>query len=381
MDLSKALELIEGDLREVPNLRKLRYDDPRYDLWYYKVSDILKAAFGPESDEYKRFIESWQPGKRRAGTLFKLQKWYNQKLTRRVAALLSILKKYELLGEEAIRSEEVKLPKSSVICEAKTPKEKIKQLKQFLRELEKFRRLQIADGDSRQDPELEKLRIKLIRKSAQIKELILPDGGQLIFTQFKEDFDVFDTAFTEPLYPWGLASQWHAAVNVLIQKTNETIGKLEVISTPEVLREAIYRSDTPYDAYKDIRMIITLATKKLIIIDPYVDASVVTLLENVHSDVEIQVLTRKMKGDFQLAAQKFGEQREKAGHGNLEVRKDRGAFHDRFIVADDNFFHIGASIKDAGTKVSVINEIEDSRNKSVLMEIISKSWDAGEKVL
>lgn len=378
MDLSRALELIEGALREVPNLRKLRYDGGRYDLWCYKVIDILKLGFGADSDEYKRFAESVKPEKH-VGTLFELQRWYNQKLTKRAAALLSILEKYKLVKEDVVHSK-AESPKAAITRGGKKTKE-IKQLKQFLREIEKFRQLQIAAGDSRQDSELEKLRTKLVRKSAQIREIICPPSGRLVFTQFNEDFDAFDTAFTKPIYPWGIATQWHAAVNLLIQKINETIGKLRTVSTSEVLREAVYPSDTPYSAYKDIRDIISLAVKRLIIIDPYVDANVITLLENVQPGVEIQVLTRNMQGDFQLAAQKFKEQWEKAGQGKIEVRKDRGAFHDRFIVADNNFFHIGASIKDAGAKVFAINELEDPRTKSMLTEIICKSWDTAERVL
>ena len=286
-----------------------------------------------------------------------------------------------MLGKEAIHSEVVEPQKPSVTHEEKTPKEEVEQLKQFLQELEKFRELQIAAGDERLDPELDKLRTKLVRKSAQMKELLLPHGGQLILTQFNEDFDAFDTAFTEPIYPWGIATQWHAAVNCLIQKTNETIGKLEMMSTQDGLREAVYSSGTPYDAYKDIKGIISLATKKLVVVDPYVDGTVVTLLENVQPGVEIQVLTRNMQGDFRLAVQKFTQQREMATQGSLEVRQDKGSFHDRLIVADDNFFHLGASIKDAGTKVCATNRIEDSRNKSVLGESIRKAWGAAEKVL
>jgi hypothetical protein len=380
MDLSKTLGLIEDALREVPSLRKLHYNNAEYDLWLYKVADILKAGFGAESDEYKRFTESVKPEKR-TGTQWQLQTWYDRRLTKRAAALLSIIRKYELLGKEAIHPEVVEPQKSFAIRGEKTPKGKIGQLKQFLRELEKFRQLQIAAGDERLDPELNKLRTKLVRESAQMKELLLPQGGQLILTQFNEDFDAFDTAFTEPIYPWGIATQWHAAVNSLIQKTNEVIGKLEMMSPSDALREVVYSGGTPYEAYKGIREIISLATKKLTLVDPYVDGTVVTLLENVQPSVKIQVLTRKVRGDFQLAAQKFKQQRETAGQGSLEVRQDKGDFHDRFIVADDNFFHLGASIKDAGTKVCAINEIEDSHNKSVPGENIRKAWDVAAKVL
>jgi len=380
MDLSKTLELIEDALREVPNLQKLRYDNAEYDLWRYKVVDILKAGFGPESDEYKRFVESIKP-KKRAGTQRELQSWYNRRLTKRAAALLSIIQKYELLGKEAVYPEALEPQKSSVTHKEKTPKEKVKQLKQFLQELRKFRQLQISVGDSTQDLKLERLRTKLVRESAQMRWVISPSDGKLLFEHLGKVFDAFDSAFAEPVFPFGLTTQWHYAVNVLIQKTNEAIGKLEGVSTPEILKEAIYSSGKPYDAYKDIKDIIILAANKLIIVDPYVDGSVVTLFENAKPGVAIQVLTRKMQGDFQLAAQKLKQQREMAGQGSLETRLDKKSFHDRFIVSDDKFFHLGASIKDAGIQVFAINEIEDSRNKSVLRENIRKAWDAAEKML
>jgi len=168
------------------------------------------------------------------------------------------------------------------------------------------------------------------------------------------------------------------ALKSIIQKY-EILGK--TVPTSKVPSEAVYSSGTPYDAYKDIKDIIILAANKLIIVDPYVDGTVVTLLENAKPSAAIQVLTRKIQGDFQLAAQKFKQQREMAGQGSLEMRRDKKSFHDRFIVSDDKFFHLGASIKDAGIKVFAINEIEDSRNKSVLGENIRKAWDAAEKVL
>jgi len=388
MDRTRAMELLKECLEEIPRLKELHHDNQECKLWIDKSLDIINEAIDEgafNENDKMRFLRgqtlhldwSWID----EASDKTEQNYYLTSLVTYETALKSIIQKYELLGEEAVHSEVVKLPKSSASPKVKTPKEKVKQLKQFLRELDKFRQLQIAAGDERLDPELDKLRTKLVRKSAQMKGLILPHGGQLIFTQFNEDFDAFDTAFTKPIYPWGLATQWHAAVDVIMQKTNETIGKLEMISTPDALREVVYPSGTPYDAYKQIKEIIALATKKLIIVDPYVDNSNVTLLENAQPGVEIQVLTRKMQGDFQLVAQKFKKQREMAGQGSVEVCKDRGAFHDRFIVADDNFFHMGASIKDAGAKVFAINEIEDSRNKRMLMESIYKAWDAAEKVL
>ena len=167
------------------------------------------------------------------------------------------------------------------------------------------------------------------------------------------------------------------ALKSIVQKY-EILG--ETVSRPEVSREAIYPGGTPYDAYKDIRDELTAATRKLIIVDPYVDSTLFNMLENVQPGVEIQVLTRKMQGDFQLAGQKFKEQREKAQQGTLEVRKS-GKLHDRFVFADDKFFHLGASIKDAGTKMCAMSEFEGSDTKSKLSETISGYWAEAEIVL
>lgn len=125
---------------------------------------------------------------------------------------------------------------------------------------------------------------------------------------------------------------------------------------------------------KDIRGIISEASTELMIVDPYVDSTIFELLKNAQPTVQIQVLTRHMEGDFQLAGKKFKEQREKSGGSALTVRTEGGDFHDRFIVADGRVFHLGASIEDAGKKVFAMSEIEASRNKEVLIENISKSW-------
>lgn len=87
-----------------------------------------------------------------------------------------------------------------------------------------------------------------------------------------------------------------------------------------------------------------------------------------------------MKGDFQLAGQKFKEQREKSQQGAVEIRKS-GKFHDRFIVADGKVFHIGASIKDAGEKACFMSEVEGADIKTTLKKAISAYWDEAEIVL
>jgi len=270
--------------------------------------------------------------------------------------------------------------------------ELIKELGQFHDGFDRYRQLVLNREEEMRKPggtilgnwevQIQQLRLELERKYGRLKPIIEKHGSptRVLLQGGRYECEAFTSALGS-YKVFGLEAL-EVVMDTAIAAINTTIGSLEkVLESEQVPLEAIYPSGTPYNAYKDIKDIIILAANKLIIVDPYVDGSVVTLFENAKPSVAIQVLTRNMQGDFQLAAQKFKQQREKAGHGSLEVRKDKGDFHDRFIVADEKFFHVGASIKDAGTKVFAINEIEDSLNKSVLGENISKAWDAAEKVL
>ncbi len=365
MDRARAVELLKEYLNEIPHLKELHHDNQEIQLWENKVLDVIKA--GLDADDVGRFLAGQQLLAVSSLTPDDdLQKHYLENVNSSETALKSIIQRYE-------------------ITEMDTSKQKLlTELEQFYDELVSYKQLVLVPEERRVAADLEAkfqtLRKELERKYGSLKAVIEKYGSStsVLLQGGQHKYEAFTSAFSYTLFsPEAL----EIVMDTAIAAVNTAIGKLEALSTPEVLREAVYPSGTPYDAYKDIRDIISLAIKRLIIIDPYVDASVITLLENVHSGVEIQVLTRKMQGDFRLAAQKFKEQREKAGQGSLEVHEDKSAFHDRFIVADSKFFHLGASIKDAGEKVCAISEIEDSSNKSLLMGSISKSWDAAEKVL
>jgi hypothetical protein len=257
----------------------------------------------------------------------------------------------------------------------------IQELKKFYTQLRRFRDLveelhtkQMDTGSA--ERQRESIREELVRKSGKLKPIVVRLTGKQYGQVFNEVFDVW----TEALGVSPIPSRQIWSLRALTDNVNEAIGKLEGVSTPEILKEAIYPSDTPYDAYKNIKEIISLATKKLIVVDPYVDGTVVTLLENVQPKVQIQILTRNMKGDFELTGQKFKEQREKAQQGTLEIRKS-GKLHDRFIVADEKAFQIGASLKDAGAKMCAINEFKGSDIKTMLKKIISGYWAEAEIVL
>lgn len=97
-----------------------------------------------------------------------------------------------------------------------------------------------------------------------------------------------------------------------------------------------------------------MASKKILIIDNYIDDSVLKILTKKNKNVEVVILTSEKSNIQKNDIQKFNRE-----YQNLKISKTN-KFHDRFIVIDNNeMYHLGASIKDLGKKCFGINKIED----------------------
>ena len=128
----------------------------------------------------------------------------------------------------------------------------------------------------------------------------------------------------------------------------------------ENIKQRIFFEGQIYDAYSLIIDIIKKANKKILIIDNYIDDSVLKMLTKKNNNVEVVILTSDKSNIQKLDIQKFNKE-----YPLLKVAKTN-KFHDRFIVIDNKeMYHLGASIKDLGKKCFGINKIED-------LEIINK---------
>ncbi len=100
--------------------------------------------------------------------------------------------------------------------------------------------------------------------------------------------------------------------------------------------------------------IIKKANKKILIIDNYVDDSILKMLTKKKNNVEVVILTSNNSNIQNIDIQKFNKE-----YPTLKVAKIN-KFHDRFIVlGNKEMYHLGASIKDLGKKCFGINKIED----------------------
>ena len=141
------------------------------------------------------------------------------------------------------------------------------------------------------------------------------------------------------------------------KKFNEVFNQLQL---EENIKQKIFFEGQIYDAYSLIIDIIKKANKKILIIDNYIDDSVLKMLAKKNNNVEVVILTSDKSNIQQIDVQKFNKE-----YPKLKVAKTN-KFHDRFIVIDNGeMYHLGASIKDLGKKCFGINKIED-------VEIIEK---------
>ena len=135
------------------------------------------------------------------------------------------------------------------------------------------------------------------------------------------------------------------------KKFNEVFNQLQV---EENIKQKIFLEGQIYDAYSLIIDIIKKANKKILIIDNYIDNSVLKMLTKKNNNVEVVILTSEKSNIQQIDIQKFNKE-----YPILKVAKTN-KFHDRFIIIDnEEMYHLGASIKDLGKKCFGINKIED----------------------
>ena len=119
-------------------------------------------------------------------------------------------------------------------------------------------------------------------------------------------------------------------------------------------KQSIFFDGQVYDAYSLIIDIIKKAKQKILLIDNYIDDSILKMLSKKNKDVEVVILTLQNSNLTKLDINKFNKQ-----YPTLKVAITN-KFHDRFIVIDNKeLYHIGASLKDLGKKCFAISRIED----------------------
>ena len=109
-------------------------------------------------------------------------------------------------------------------------------------------------------------------------------------------------------------------------------------------KQGVFYNGQVYDAYTFVSDLIKSAKKRIILIDNYVDETVLTLLDKRENCVSAVIYTQQISRHFQLDIDRHNAQ-----YAPIDVETFRLS-HDRFLCIDDDVYHIGASIKDLGKK-------------------------------
>lgn len=132
----------------------------------------------------------------------------------------------------------------------------------------------------------------------------------------------------------------------------------------EEFKQKIFFGGQIYDAYSLIIDIIKTARNKILIIDNYINDSVLKMLAKKNKEVEVVILTSKNTELSKLDINKFNGQ-----YPTLKLAITNH-FHDRFMVIDDKeLYHIGASLKDLGKKCFAISKVENQE----MIDLIKKA--------
>lgn len=125
------------------------------------------------------------------------------------------------------------------------------------------------------------------------------------------------------------------------KRIDEVFKKLDA-NIPPV--QGIFYDGQVFDAYHFVSDLMRKAKQSIVLIDNYVDDTVLTLLDKREDGVTATIYTQRISNQFQLDVDRHNTQ-----YPHIEIKQFNKA-HDRFLLIDDEVYHIGASIKDLGKK-------------------------------
>ena len=122
-------------------------------------------------------------------------------------------------------------------------------------------------------------------------------------------------------------------------------------------QQGIFFDGQIFDAYTFVNERIREAKEQIILIDNYINDSVLTMLDKRQEGVYAKIYTKKLSTQLQLDIEKHNAQ-----YAPIEILEfDRA--HDRFLCIDETVYHVGASIKDLGKKWFAFNRMEWSTSE------------------
>ena len=145
----------------------------------------------------------------------------------------------------------------------------------------------------------------------------------------------------------------HERFERLENRVAETEKKIDFFvhtSLPPV--QGIFFEGQIFDAYVFASDLIKSAKKSIILIDNYINETVLLLLSKRQAKISAKIYTKQISSQLELDLTRHNAQYESI------TMCESSNFHDRFLIIDNTVYHIGASLKDLGKKLFAFSKME-----------------------
>ena len=127
--------------------------------------------------------------------------------------------------------------------------------------------------------------------------------------------------------------------------------------------QGIFYDGQIFDAYLFVTELIKKAAHQIVLIDNYIDETVLTMLDKRSTAVTATIYTQRISQQLNLDIEKHNSQ-----YNPIEIKEFNKA-HDRFLIVDEEVYHIGASLKDLGKKWFAFSLLKDITAEELLSKI------------
>ena len=155
---------------------------------------------------------------------------------------------------------------------------------------------------------------------------------------------------------------------LLMERQDKTENHIESIFNAlakyELPKQNIFFDGQLFDAHILISTLIESAENRIVLIDNYIDESVLMLLSKRKANVSAKIYTLQVSRTFRQDIQSYNSQ-----YPPIDVVQYTKA-HDRFLIIDDKVYHVGASVKDLGKKLCAVSLLTCINANEMLNRIV-----------
>lgn len=138
-----------------------------------------------------------------------------------------------------------------------------------------------------------------------------------------------------------------------VTKLREHVNKIDglIVSKQIKIKQGVFYNGQIFDAYIFVNDLLKSAKKEVVLIDNYIDDTILILFSK-YSNINFTIATKSISKQLKLDIEKYNAQ-----YKNLQIKTTKN-FHDRFLIIDNEAYHISASLKDLGKKIFAFSKID-----------------------